>query len=250
MATKKTTTNSKVTKVTKPTKSKTSSATVSKKTTKKVTKITTPVETTNSSINFNSIKAKAIEIKDNKKTLPIAVVVVGLITLAILASKYLVVAWVGNSPITRIGLYQEMEKRYGKDTREQLIMQQLINDEAKSKGISVSDAEIATEIQNIQKEQGGADKLNEVLKLQNISQTDFKDLVKMQLLRQKMFGTNVEVTDKELEDYLTQNKDQLPETVDDKMKADIKNNLKQQKVAQNFNTWLQEALKSSKVKRI
>lgn len=178
------------------------------------------------------------------------VVAVGLVLLGWLASKYLIVAWVDGQPITRIELLGELEKRYGKDTREQLVIQKLIANEAKNRGTNVSDAEINTEIKRIEQEQGGADKLQQVLQMQGIKESEFKELVRLQLLRQKMFGANANVTDKEVNDYIEQNKAQLPEKIDDALKSRIKEEIKQQKIAADYNAWLQEALNGTRVKRI
>lgn len=225
------------------------------KTTKKVKTESVSKPSTRKSIFYNlgtgvaTLKSEIFE-KKSKKTISIVLLVIGLGLLAFLASRYLVVAWVGNTPITRIQLYKELEKRYGKDTREQLIVQTLVEQEAKAKGISISQSEIDAEIQKIEKEQGGADKLNEILQLQNINRGDFRNLVRLQLLRQEMFGQGAEITDKELDQYIKDNKEQLPENMDQNLRETIRNNLKQQKINESFNKWLQETLESAKVKRV
>lgn len=178
------------------------------------------------------------------------VVIAGLVLLGWLASRYLVVAWVDGQPVTRVELIGELQKRYGKDTREQLVIQKLIANEAKNRGTSVSEDEINTEIKRIEQEQGGADKLQQVLQMQGIAQPEFRELVRLQLLRQKMFGANVNVSDDEVNKYIEQNKAQLPETIDDALKARIKEEVKQQKIATDYNTWLQEALNGTRVKRV
>lgn len=186
----------------------------------------------------------------NKKTVAIAAVVVGLGLLAFVASKYLVVAWVDNKPISRFDLMGELDKRYGKDTREQLIVQSLIASEAQKKNVSVSDVDIDAEVKKIETEQGGADKLNQALQMQGISQGEFRNLVRLQLLRQKLFSGGTSVSDGEVEAYITENKAQLPETIDDKIKSSIKDELLQQKTAATYSAWLKDAIAGSRVKRI
>lgn len=188
--------------------------------------------------------------KLNKKNIAIAAVVVGLGLLAFVASKYLVVAWVDNKPITRLDLMNELNKRYGKDTREQLIIQALIASEADKTGVNVSEADIDAEIKKIEGEQGGADKLNQALEMQGISQGEFRNLVKLQLLRQKLFSSGAGVTVEEVEKYIEENKAQLPETIDDKLKSSIKDELAQQKIAATYSAWLKDALAGSRIKRI
>lgn len=188
--------------------------------------------------------------KLNKKNIAIAAVVVGLGFLAFVASKYLVVAWVDNKPITRFDLMNELNKRYGKDTREQLIIQALIASEADKTGVNVSEADIDAEIKKIEGEQGGADKLSQALEMQGISQGEFRNLVELQLLRQRLFSSGAGVTVEEVEKYIEENKAQLPETIDDKLKSSIKDELAQQKIAATYSAWLKDALAGSRIKRI
>lgn len=251
---------------TKKTISKKATKTVSAKTAKTPSKTTTAKsaavkKSTKKEIPFvgSSLKDKVLlqasRLKEVKNRVPRKVfwgllVVAGLVLLGWLTSKYLVVAWVDGQPVTRIELMGELEKRYGKDTREQLVIQKLIANEAKNRGTNVSEEDINTEIKRIEQEQGGADKLKEVLQMQGISQPEFRNLVRLQLLRQKMFGVNVSVADKEVDQYIEQNKAQLPEEIDNALKLRIKEEIKQKKVATDYNTWLQEALNGTRVKRI
>lgn len=259
MATKKKTTAAKTKSTSKTVAARaTKTAAISKKASAK--KTTAVKETKSATTNpLNSLKGTALlqinKLKEVKNKVPSkifwgALVVLGLVLLGWIFSKYLVVAWVDGQPVTRIELLSELEKRYGKDTREQLIVQKLIANEAKNRGISIQDDEINSETSRIEQEQGGADKLQQVLELQGISQTEFKELVRLQLLRQKMFGANVSASDEEVNQYIEQNKAQLPEEVDEALKSRIKEEIKQQKIAADYNSWLQEALGGSRVKRI
>lgn len=249
------------TKKTTAAKTKTSHKTVAARATKRTSVKKAPAvkETKPTKSRVNSLKDTTFlqvnKLKEVKNKIPRKIfwgvlLGLGLVLLGWLASKYLIVAWVDGQPVTRIELLSELEKRYGKDTREQLIVQKLIANEAKNRGTTVSNDEINTEIKRIEQEQGGADKLQQVLQLQGISQTEFKELIRLQLLRQKMFGSNATVSDEEVTQYIEQNKEQLPEQVDDALRARIKEEIKQQKIATDYNTWLQEALGGTRVKRI
>lgn len=249
MATAKKTTTKKTTKTVQARTAKTSTKSAA---TKRSSKKETPVVVESTKETTVSVVERLREVKNRipKKLFWGALIALGLILLGWLASKYLIVAWVDGQPVTRIELLGELEKRYGKDTREQLVIQKLIANEAKNRGTSVSDDEINTEVKRIEQEQGGVEKLQEVLQMQGISQTEFKELVRLQLLRQKMFGTNINVSDEEVNQYIEQNKAKLPEEIDDALKARIKEEIKQQKIAQGYNTWLQEALNGTRVRRI
>lgn len=181
------------------------------------------------------------------KYLFLAAILFGLIL--ILSSKYLVVAWVDGKPITTFELYKNLNKRYGSDLREQMIVEKLLLSEAASKGVSASSDEVSNEIKKIEAEQGGAESLTQILSIQGISKDEFKNLVRLQLLRQKIFGTGVSVSDEEVNKYLEDNKNQYKE-VTDKVKTDAKELLKQQKINSNFNNWLKDTIKSNRVKRV
>lgn len=185
----------------------------------------------------------------NAKTLYIIAILLGLAALLALGSRYLVVAWVDNKPITRFEFYKSLDQKYGKDVKEQLIVERLIEEEAIKRGVRISDNDMNNEISKIEKEQGGKEKLDQILQIQNISNTEFRKLVRLQLLRQKMFGQNIEVKEDEVKKFLEENKEQFPE-VNDQVRNQVKEQLKQQKLGADFNKWLQDTLKSPRVKRV
>lgn len=177
----------------------------------------------------------------------------GVILLLLASGKYLIVAWVDNKPITRLEEYKILQQRYGKDVKEQLIVEKLVFSEADKRGISISDQELESEIKKIEGEQGGKDSLNKILQTQGINQDEFRKLVKLQILREKMFGSNINVTEEDVNKYMKENNQQLPETEDasasTQLKENIKEQLRQQKVNTEFSNWLQKNLQSSRVIR-
>lgn len=236
----------------KVTTKKTAAVSAKSKSAKKETKIE---ETTGKIFNLLQSKklfllqSKKLVLFRNAKTLYIVAILLGLAALLALGSRYLVVAWVDNKPITRFEFYKSLDQKYGKDVKEQIIVERLIDEEAIKRGVRISDNDINNEISKIEKEQGGKEKLDQILQIQNISNTEFRKLVRLQLLRQKMFGQNIEVKDEEVKKFLEENKEQFPE-VNDQVRNQVKEQLKQQKLGTDFNKWLQDSLKSSRVKRV
>lgn len=168
------------------------------------------------------------------------------IVLAFLFEHFFVVAWVNDMPITRFSQYSLLNQRYGTSATDELVTEKLIEDQANQKHITVSDQEITQEINNIAQQQGGMDQLNQVLASEGINQTELHTLVRLQLLEQKMFN----VSDAEIKQYESQNKDSLPADFESSpsakqtTEANIKNQLLQQKVTD----WLNTAKNSSQVK--
>lgn len=252
---KKTTVRTTAAKVTAPkttVKKSTNASSVRSKRTEKNTEVIDNDMNTESSI---ASRMPAIK-KPSKRFIALAATIIVLGGLIYLFAKYAVIAWVDNKPVTRFQLYSNLEKRYGNDTREQLIVEQLIMSEAKTKNITANDDEIAAEIANIEKQQGGAEQLAQILQVQGISQDEFKNLVKLQLLRTKIFGDGINVTDEQVNQYITENQENLPAATagatpaeKDQLKKDVTDQLKQQEISTKFNQWLQTTLQSERVKR-
>src|SRR3990167_597797 len=185
-----------------------------------------------------------------KKVVFPTLLVLVVVALLFAGGRYMVVAWVDNKPISKFEVYSELDKRYGEDLKQELIVEKLIVSEASKNRVNVSNDEINAEIAKIETQQGGAEQLNQILQIQKISRDDFQKLVKLQLLKQKLFGKDINITDEEVNSYLETNKDALTassQTIDDKFKEGIKEQLKQQKVNENFNNLLNENLSGSRV---
>lgn len=208
------------------------------------------VEVENTSLGFMNGR------KVSKRTLALAATIVVIGGLLYLAGRYAVIAWVDNRPITRFQLYSNLENRYGKDMTEQLIVENLIVSEARQKNISATDGEIDAEIKKIEEQQGGADQLNQILQVQGIGQAEFRNLIKLQLLRTKIFSEGIMVSDQQIDSYIDQNKENIPAATegaspDDKVKLrqDVKDQLVQEQVSTKFNEWLKTNLQGDRVKR-
>ncbi len=209
---------------------------------------------------FNTLPSVSIPGLSNRKlskrTIAIGATLIVLAGLLYLLGKYAIIAWVDNKPITRLQLFQNLEQRYGKDAREQLIVEQLILSEARKRNLSVSNADIEAEIKKIEEQQGGKEQLDQILQVQGIAQGEFKNLVKLQLMRSKIFGEGVNITDEDVNKYIEQNKENIPTATEgatqadkDKLKNDVRDQLKQQQISQKFNEWLQATLQSERVRR-
>lgn len=193
-----------------------------------------------------------------KKYLYAVVGVLVVVALLFAASRLWVVAWVDNKPITKFELFSLMEKRDEGKTAEELIVQKLLKSEGQKQKQTVTDSEIEAEIKKVEEQQGGAAQLDQILQVNRTSRADFRKLVELQLIKQKLFGSGVNITDEEVTKYIDDNKASLPPAVLEnpesseaaKLRESAKEQLKQMKVQENFNKWLEEALRSSRVIRM
>lgn len=187
-------------------------------------------------------------------------VVLGMIAavslLGYLGYKNLVLAWVDNTPLTKFNLYNTLEKRYGKDYTDRLITETLILNEAKNRNVEAADTDLDAEIKKIEDQEGGADKLDQALITQKMTRDDLKSQLKFRILVEKMFGKDVVISDEEIDNFVEKNKAQYPEFENPqsseaaRLRQQVADNLKSDKVSKSFNEWLTTALESSRIKRL
>lgn len=162
---------------------------------------------------------------------------------------YFIAAIVNGQVISRISIDQQLEKQFGKKTLESLVTKSLILQEMKKNNITVSDTEVNDEIKKIEdtlKKQGRS--LSEALDQQGLSRADLVDQLKIQKMIEKYFAKDAQVSDKEIDAYIEQNKDSIPSTEDQSTLRDtVKNQLKQQKLSGKFQTWLAQLQAKAKI---
>lgn len=236
-------------------------ATTSKRADQKVTapkKSSRKKETTQSTISESATSSESRTPKIlTRKYLYAIVVILAFIGVLFTISRFWVVAWVDNKPITKFELYALLEKRDAGKTTEELIVQRLLESEGKKQNQAVTDAEIQSEIKKIEDQQGGAAQLDQILSIQQLTRDDFAKLVRLQLLKQKLFSGGVNVTTDEVTKYIEENKEALPAAVLNnpegseaaQLKLNVEEQLRQTKINDNFNKWLQDNLNGSRVMR-
>lgn len=172
-------------------------------------------------------------------------------TLLYLFKGLFVAATVNGHVITRMELNSELERKAGKSTLETIITKKMIFSEMKKKNITVSDAEVKTEIQKIEKSltQQGRN-LDEALSQQQppLTRADLEDQIRIQKMIERLFSKEATVSAKEIDLYIEQNKELLPEGQDEKsLRASVVNQLREQKLTGKFQEWLSNLQKSAKV---
>ncbi|WP_339170968.1 peptidylprolyl isomerase [Anoxybacillus sp. FSL W8-1294] len=119
--------------------------------------------------------------------------------------------------ITKEELYNEMKERYGKD-----VLRDLVHEKVLSKKFKVTDEELNNEIENLKEMYG----TQYDLAVQQNGEEAIRDMVKLDLLRQKAAMEDMKVTDEELKKYYNEYKPKVKAShilVDDEKTAkDIK----------------------------
>lgn len=166
-----------------------------------------------------------------------------------LAATKLVIAWVDHTPITFFQYYGVLNDRYGSQTKEQLIDEQLVLNEAAKRNVSVSQQEIDNQINTIKQQTAGEGDFNQLLAQQGLTMSELQRQVKLQLLIKKMFTSEASVSAQEVDAYIEANKDQYPEASAG-AKQEVKDQLEQQKVVDVFRNWLAQQESGSRVTRV
>lgn len=123
---------------------------------------------------------------------------------------------INTSPLGKMGdlkankdgfLYLMMEQQ----VINQLILEEILNQEAKERGIKVTNSDIDKELKKIIDQIGGKDKLSETLKNNNVSISEFKEDLKTQIKMKKLANSvkKIDITDKDCEKFYNENKDKF-----------------------------------------
>ncbi|MDO8551112.1 MAG: SurA N-terminal domain-containing protein [bacterium] len=188
----------------------------------------------------------------NAKKLFIIVPVVSLLLLAALVYVFkgtFIAATVNNQPIYRLQLDKELEKQGGKSTLENLILKTIILQEAKKKQIQVTTQELEARLAEVDqqfKSQGQS--LDSYLAQSGQTKADVEDQLKIQIMIEKLVGDQAKVSDQDINDYFEKNKSLYPKgTTLDSKKDEISQALKQQKLSEAFQGWIDLAKKGAKI---
>lgn len=160
-----------------------------------------------------------------------------------------VAAWVNNRPITRRELDRELEKQMGEQALESLVTKSLILQQAKKEKIKTGQDELAKEIESIEAEleKQGMDLDSYLLSLGQ-DREGLEEQITIQLILEKLLGSEMTVSDEEAQAYFEENKEAFfSESSFEDEKERIVEVLKQQKMGEAFQTWLEEVKENSRI---
>lgn len=190
-----------------------------------------------------------MEIKKIRITPPVLIPVLIIIIFIFLLYFYkglFVAAMVNGQPIWRLTLLQELEKQAGKRALDSLITQTLILQEAKKQKITVTEEEMNQAVKQLEDNLAGqGQNLDQQLIAQGMTRDELKEQVRLQKIVEKIVGKDIEVTDKEVNEYLEKNKSFLQKDVKlEEASASAREQLRQQKISEKIDAWI-ESLRTS-----
>ncbi len=160
-----------------------------------------------------------------------------------------IAATVNGKPITRLKLINLLEKQGGKQTLEYLINQELILQEARKKNISISEEAIQEEIKAIKENVSlqGSD-LNSLLAAQGMSLKDLEENIKIKKTIEEILKDKIQVSDEEINNYFQQNKQLYPDANFEDIKENLKSELIQMKLQNEYQSWITNLKNTSNIK--
>jgi parvulin-like peptidyl-prolyl isomerase len=195
-------------------------------------------------------KAPALRFKKSYVILGLAALL--LISLLYAARGLFVAATVNGKPISRIAVVQELERQSGKQTLDSVITKTLVQQEAEKKNITITDKQIDEEIKKIEdnlKQQG--QELDQVLSLQGMTRESLREDVEIRKTIELLLGDKAKVSEKEVDDYIASNSANFPAETDPKqLKDSVTQQLQQQKLSEELQTWLAQIRQNAKINYI
>ena len=162
------------------------------------------------------------------------------------------VAIVNGERLYRKDFYTKLEETYGSSIVSQMIDEALVYQEADKKEINITDKEIDAEINTLEEQYGGAEELQNELDLRNISIEKLRKQIETTLIVEKILSKDITITEDEIKAFYDQYKDvlftetEVPEYED--AKETVKETLRDQKISEGVQSWLQELRDESSIK--
>jgi parvulin-like peptidyl-prolyl isomerase len=197
---------------------------------------------------FDSLK-KFFKKVFTKRVLLIVFLPIILLSALYLSRSLIFAAWVNGKPVYRYSLTRELEKQGGQQVLDALIEKALISSEAKKNSITISQSDVDAEIKKIEEAvtaQGLS--LDEALKFRNMTKKNLVDQIKSQKIVEKLLSSKIVITDAEAKEYFTANKSLFgTNPVFDKVKDQVNSQLFQQKLSEEYTTWITDLKAKAKI---
>jgi len=163
--------------------------------------------------------------------------------------RFGIVATVNGKPITRFTYLRNLEKQDKKQTIKQMANEALVFQEAAKKGITIDKSEIDTQVASVEaqiKSQGQT--LDAALATEGMTKSDLEAQIRLQQMVEKLANPNVNITQVQIDEYLTQNKSLLPAAyTKEQLQALAKTQLTTQVKNDAIDAWFTELQKTAKI---
>lgn len=195
----------------------------------------------------NTVTGKQLIIISTKNAIILSGIVIVLALLFVYKSIF-VAAVVNGSPISRLSVIQEVEKKSGKAALDMIIIQKVLADEVRKQGIVISASEIDTEMKEIEDRFAAqATTLDAMLASQGMTRADVTKQITTQLQVEKLLGDKIAVSEAEIDQFIATNKITVPEDKEAEMRTQVAAQLKQEKTNKEGNALVESLRSTAKV---
>lgn len=163
---------------------------------------------------------------------------------------YIVAAMVNGKPLFRWDVERSLVSRFGAQTLESMISERLIADTAASQGVNITKEDVEKKMNDLVKTLGPDVKIEDLLKYQGMTKSDFENQIRLQLTVEKLLGKDVAVTDIEVDEFIVKNRETMTATDEAALRTEAKTALESQKVSEKIQPWFAELKAKAKIVRI
>lgn len=233
-------------------KSTTKKASLVKKSSKKEVEMHGMIDTTTENLlGTPDIRGSQLTSAYPTKRWSTLVVVIAVALLAYLGAKgYIVAAVVNGSPVFRWDVSRQLDARFGAQIIENMISEKLIASAAMKNKVVITAADVDAKTNEIVKSLGANVKLEDLLKYQGMTKEDFQHQIRLQLTVEKILGKDVSVSEMEVTDFITKNKETMTATDEAALKAEAKTALIAQKINEKIQPWFAQLKKDAKIVKL
>jgi foldase protein PrsA len=162
------------------------------------------------------MKKRLRNAKPYKAILAAVVLAVALFSTACTGSEE-VVAKVNGETITKDELYEAMVKQNGKQALEMLIMEKVVEMEAKKQDVQVTQEDVDKEIDEMAKQYGGREAFEQIIGMYGYSMESMQKEIEMSLKIEGLLRPGISITEEEMKEYFEENKESF--AVEEQVKA-------------------------------
>lgn len=221
-----------------------------KKTVKKVTKTSSKSSAMSMPITATSptMPNKPVR-KMNTKLLSAALVVLAIALLTYKFGPWAVPALVDGHPITRIAVWNRMEKSYGSQTVDDLVNEKVLDTAIAKSGVKVDQTQVDTQMKALETQFSTTGGLDQALTQRGMTRADLEKQVRTQVAVETILADKITPTDAEIAaQYASGAATTYKGQKLDDVKASIADQLKQSKMQDAFLAWFADVKKSINVK--
>lgn len=196
---------------------------------------------------LNTFPDKLMQFKSSK-SFYIAVLVVGVLLLAIFRKNWFVAAMVNNTPITNLELQAQLNQQFRTQTLNQLVNEKVIMLEASKNAALPTQTEINNKISDLETTVGGKAAFDSLLSQQGQTRVSLVNQIRIQLAITKLYEKEATVSAEEVAKFIEENKAQMQATESAAQQKEAFDTIKNQKLSQIFSQKFQELHQKAKIK--